>query len=345
MFDETLLDSSPERAPVLKPRHWGTTIAIGLLGFLLGYFTLGAIFTGSGTQAIIGQAVILGVVLGLYALMLHYTWVDSKHLGLSSGVWFGVVLVFNLVGFVLYLIYSAAKTGQWKRATLPLAYILEGIILGVVVLIPLIYTEALPKAQLMTFLAAPPPPPPPPPPPAAAPPKVEVHRVSVQDLMRAPTVIPKNIVQVKDVAEPPQVSAGVVGGVPGGVPGGSAGGVIGGIIGGMGTAPPPPPPPKPAAPKRIRVGGQVEAAKIIFGPTPEYPPIAKMARVQGVVRLAAVISENGTIQDLRLISGPPLLVKVAMDAVSRWRYQPTLLNGDPVQVETEIDVNFTLQGE
>ena len=93
------------------------------------------------------------------------------------------------------------------------------------------------------------------------------------------------------------------------------------------------------------MGGQVESAKVVFGPQPEYPQIAKMARMQGVVRLAAVISKNGTIQDLRLISGPPLLVKAAMDAVSRWRYQPTLLNGDPVEVETEIDVNFTLQGE
>jgi protein TonB len=170
---------------------------------------------------------------------------------------------------------------------------------------------------------------------------VIVHRVSQEDLMKAPTTIPKTIREVKDVPQPPQ-TAGVTGGVPGGVPGGSMAGVIGGMIG---NAPPPPPPPKPATPKRIRVGGQVEAAKVAFGPQPEYPQIAKMARVQGVVRLAAVISENGTIQDLRLISGPPLLVKAAMDAVSRWRYQPTLLNGDPVQVETEIDVNFTLQGE
>ena len=80
------------------------------------------------------------------------------------------MLLLNLVGFIIYLIYSAAKTGDWKRATLPIAYIFEVIIVGVMVLVPLIYTEALPKAQLMTFLAAPPPPPPPPPPPAAAPP-------------------------------------------------------------------------------------------------------------------------------------------------------------------------------
>jgi periplasmic protein TonB len=163
----------------------------------------------------------------------------------------------------------------------------------------------------------------------------------VEDIMRAPTVIPKTIAQIKDEpAPPPQASVGVVGGVPGGMPGGVAGGVLGSIL--SSAAPPPPPPPQAAAPKRIRVGGNVEAAKAIFKPSPEYPPLAKMARIQGVVRLAAVISKDGTIQDLKMLSGHPLLVQAAMSAVQRWRYQPTLLNGEPVEVETEIDVNFTL---
>jgi len=149
---------------------------------------------------------------------------------------------------------------------------------------------------------------------------------------------------IKDEPEQtPETSVGVVGGVPGGVPGGSAGGVIGGIIGGfMSAAPPPPPPPKAAAPKRIRVGGSVEKAMLIFGPKPEYPPLAKMARIQGTVKLEAVISKDGTIQDLKVLTGHPLLVKSALDAVQRWRYQPTLLNGDPVEVVPEIDVNFSL---
>jgi protein TonB len=135
----------------------------------------------------------------------------------------------------------------------------------------------------------------------------------------------------------------VVGGVSGGVPGGQMGGVLGGIIGGV-TGGPPPPPPKPTTPQRIRVGGQVEEAKIINRVQPEYPQLAKMARIQGVVRLEAVISKDGTIQDLKVLSGHPLLVKAALDAVKQWRYQPTLLNGDPVEVVTEIDVNFTLAG-
>src|SRR5208337_157246 len=121
------------------------------------------------------------------------------------------------------------------------------------------------------------------------------HRVSVEDVMRAPTVIPKTIAQIKDEPEPaPNANIGVVGGVPGGVPGGTMGGVLGGVIGGVLSAatPPPPPPPKPATPKRIRVGGQVESAKLIFQPKPEYPPLAKMARIQGVVKLDALISKD-----------------------------------------------------
>jgi len=163
--------------------------------------------------------------------------------------------------------------------------------------------------------------------------------------MRAPTVIPKTIAVVKDEPEPPSQSAavGVVGGVPGGMPGGTPGGVLGSILSSAAAAPPPPPPPpQSTTPKRIRVGGNVEQAKLIFKPTPEYPPLAKVARIQGVVRLEAIISRDGTVQDLKVLSGHPLLVKSALEAVQRWRYQPTLLNGEPVEIVTEIDVNFSL---
>jgi protein TonB len=137
---------------------------------------------------------------------------------------------------------------------------------------------------------------------------------------------------------------GVAGGVPGGVPGGQAGGVLGGIIGGVvGSNLPPPPPPK-ETPQRIRVGGQVQQAKAIYQPKPVYPALAKSARVQGVVRLQAIIAKDGTIQELQVISGPQLLVPAALDAVRQWRYQPTLLNGEPVEVITTIDVVFTLGG-
>ena len=131
----------------------------------------------------------------------------------------------------------------------------------------------------------------------------------------------------------------------GGVPGGAPGGVIGGIIGAVPSAAPPPPPvkeDKKATPSRIRVGGNVQAANLIRKITPIYPPLAKQARIQGVVRFTAIIGKDGTIQNLQLVSGHPLLVEAARQAVTQWQYKPTLLNGEPVEVVTQIDVNFTL---
>ena len=345
MFDETLLDSSPSRAPVLTGTHWAICFGAGAVGFLLIFFGLPMLFVPPETKVLIAQAVIFGAVPFFFqALFLCYIYADSRHLGLG-GTWVWMILTFflSVVGFLFYLIYSAAKTDNWKRATIPIAYIIECILVGGTILVPLIYTEALPKGQLMTFLVAPPPPPPPPPPPVAAAPVKVIRRVTAEDIMRAPTVIPKTIERIKDEPEPMQAAAvGVVGGVPGGMPGGSPGGVLGSIISSAASAPPPPPPPKATTPKRIRVGGQVESAKLIFRPQPEYPPLAKMARIQGTVRLEAIISRDGTIQDLKVVSGHPLLVKSAIEAVQRWRYQPTLLNGEPVEVITEVDVIFNL---
>ena len=85
-----------------------------------------------------------------------------------------------------------------------------------------------------------------------------------------------------------------------------------------------------------------EAAKLIRQPKPTYPPLAKQARIQGTVRFNAVIGKDGTIQNLTLVSGHPLLIPSAQDAVRQWVYQPTTLNGEPVEVVTTIDVNFTL---
>jgi protein TonB len=170
--------------------------------------------------------------------------------------------------------------------------------------------------------------------------------------LMAPKAVPKQIAEIKEDELPPAATGavGVVGGVPGGVAGGTPGGVLGGIISSGNvspTLPPPPPPPvkkdeKPAAPKRITIGGNVQQAKLIRQPKPVYPPLAKQARISGVVHLAAVISANGTIQDLKVISGHPLLIPAALEAVKQWVYQPTLLNGEPVEVQTQIDVNFTL---
>jgi protein TonB len=237
-----------------------------------------------------------------------------------------------------------------KAWTVLVSFIGQIILILIAVIIPMIYFDALPKSQLTSFLVAPPPPPPPPPPPAAAPVKVVkvIPRQFDAGRLMAPKTIPKEIAVIKEEElPPPTAGVGVVGGVPGGVPGGTPGGVIGGIIGSVPTAAPPPPPPKaeapkPAAPQRIRVGGNVQAAKIVRQPKPIYPPLAKQARISGVVRFNAIIGKDGTIQNLQLVSGHPLLVQSAQDAVKQWVYQPTLLNGEPVEVVTQIDVNFTL---
>jgi len=236
-----------------------------------------------------------------------------------------------------------------KASSVFLSFLIQVGLVTVAVLIPMIYYEALPKTQLTSFLVAPPPPPPPPPPPAAVtPPKVQkvIPRQFDANKLMAPKQIPKEVAMIKEEEMPPPAAAGVVGGVPGGVPGGTAGGVIGGIIGSVPTGAPPPPPkeekPKPVTPKQIRVGGNVQAAKLVNQPKPQYPPLARQARIQGVVRFNAVIGKDGAIQNLTLVSGHPLLVPSATEAVRQWRYQPTLLNGEPVEVVTQIDVNFTL---
>ena len=235
-----------------------------------------------------------------------------------------------------------------KTWTVMVSFLAQIVVIVVAILIPMIYFDALPKSQLSSFLVAPPPPPPPPPPPAAASKVVKVipRQFDAGRLMQ-PKAVPKEVAMIKEEELPPPSSGGVVGGVPGGVPGGTAGGVIGGIIGSVPTAAPPPPPPPPAAPKpvtpqRIRVGGNVQQAKLIRQPKPIYPPLAKQARISGVVRLNAIIGKDGTIQNLTVASGHPLLVPAAMEAVKQWVYQPTLLNGEAVEVVTQIDVNFTL---
>jgi protein TonB len=236
------------------------------------------------------------------------------------------------------VISGANSTKTHKSWTVLVSTIIQAVLLGILIVIPLIYTEALPKGMLTTFIV-PPPPPPPPPPPAAIQRIVKpiVHIIKNGQMM-APTVIPKKIEMIKEDPTPPDV--GSSNGVVGGIAGGSAGGVLGGIIGGVGGGPPPPPPPKSNKP--LRVGGAVIAANLIRQVQPVYPPIAKTAHISGTVVLHAIISKDGTIEQLEYISGPPLLMKNAMDAVRQWRYRPTMLNGEPVEVDTTVSVVFTL---
>ena len=241
------------------------------------------------------------------------------------------------------LIESGGRLKTKRGATTAISFVLQILLVGVLVLIPLIFTEALPKQQLMTFLVAPPPPPPPPPPPAAAPVRVvkQIQSDLVNGQLRTPTKIPQKVQMIKeDEAPPPEMSTGgVVGGVPGGVPGGQMGGVIGGIISSTPVAVP-----KVATPQRVRVSLGVSQGLLVKRVQPNYPPLARQARIQGTVLLQAEISKDGTIENLRLISGHPMLAPAAIEAVKQWRYRPYMLNGEPVVVETQVQVNFTLSG-
>lgn len=224
------------------------------------------------------------------------------------------------------------------------SFVLNCLALTVLVAVPLVFTEQLPKAQLLTFLVAPPPPPPPPPPAAA-----QVQRVIRQiqtDMLssgelRTPSRIPEKVQMIREEEAPPPmpVTGGVVGGVPGGVPGGQLGGVIGGIVSSTASLAAVP---KLAPPQRIRISQGVTKGLLIHRVEPTYPPLARAARIQGEVVLSAVISTNGDIENLQLVSGHPMLVPSAITAVQQWRYKPYLLNGQPVEVETTITVIFAL---
>jgi len=243
------------------------------------------------------------------------------------------------------LIESAGRRSGKRAGTTLISFIIQIGLIGILILIPLIYTEALPKQQLMTFLVAPPPPPPPPPPPAAAPPVKVIRKIETEldnGQLRTPTKIPQKIQMIKEDEPPPPTmgGAGVVGGVPGGVPGGSMGGVIGGIIGQTQTTVVP----KVATPQRVRVSQGVSEGLLIHKVQPTYPPLARQARISGTVVLQAAIGKDGNIQNLRLVSGHPMLAPAAIEAVKQWKYRPYFLNGEPVEVDTQITVNFTLAG-
>lgn len=226
---------------------------------------------------------------------------------------------------------------------MPLAYIAESMLVGVLILAPLIYTQALPRQLLITDIHIPPPPGPPPAQPTGQRPKPAPH--PQVDLMTQPIKIPPVIEQVVEPPEPPKLGAATGPWVIGAIPGGPSDSTLNIVIGSVpwGKEQPPPPPSHAAAKQQmIRVGGNVIAAQALYQPPPDYPPLAKIARVQGTVVLQAIIGKDGTVQDLKVLSGHALLVQAAIAAVKTWRYQPTLLNSEPVDVLTEINVNFLL---
>jgi periplasmic protein TonB len=247
--------------------------------------------------------------------------------------------------FADVLLETSGQQHHRRTVSTALSLVVQCVLLGILLIVPLMFTDVLPQQQLLTFLMAPPPPPPPPPPASVA--AAKVVRVVESDLLngrlRAPSKIPQSVQMIREDEAPPDLAGGgVPGGVPGGIPGGQLGGVIGGILSSTQSTAAVPKLVAPAPTKRIRVSQGVTEGRIVLKVEPKYPAIALAARIQGQVLLTAVISKTGEIQNLVLISGHPLLVPTALEAVKQWRYRPYLLNGEPVEVETMITVNFQM---
>lgn len=354
MFDESLLESSPLRASVLKKSHYFYATAGGALTSLAWFFAPARAARPSALEfrglypvgAIAVQSLLVGILVAAFALTICYVYGESRQLGLNTAFWLAVTCFLSLAGFVCFLFYSAAKTGDWKRAAIPCVYGAEVLLVGAMALVPLIYTEALPKAFWTEVLHAPIAPPSPPASLGTQTSRRARRPVISDETLKAPPLIPHTIAQVHDEPLPPaqfpSTSIGVPGGIADGQPGAMLDPVLRNILRNAAPQPLPPQSFKTVQPQRIRVGGIVSAARLVYQVKPEYPTLARMARIEGDVEFEAVISKAGTIEELKVLRGHPLLVKAALDAVRQWRYQPTLLNGEPVEVTTEITVNFRL---
>jgi periplasmic protein TonB len=244
------------------------------------------------------------------------------------------------------LLDSGDQERNRRRFATVLSFTFQCLLIGVLLIVPLMFTEALPKQQLLTFLVAPLPPPPPPPPAAEA--VAKVVREIQSDLLtsgqlRTPSRIPEKVQMIREEEAPPPLPAmgGVVGGVPGGIPGGQLGGVIGGIVSQTSSLAAVPKLAL-AQPKRVRISQGVTKGLLIQKIEPKYPSLALQAHIWGQVVLRAIIGKDGDIKELVLVSGHPLLAPAAIEAVRQWHYRAYLLNGEPVEVETIVTVNFQI---
>jgi protein TonB len=217
-----------------------------------------------------------------------------------------------------------------------LAFLVNCGVLIALVIWPLLHPEALP-VQIMAALLVAPSPPPPAPLAQATQPRLQARSELLDDQIQAPSKIHKEIKLDKEAASPPPSMIGVIGveGMADGARGASLNDLYSRMGAGLAIV-------KPSTPRTLSVSSGVMAGNLLDKTLPEYPAIARAARIQGTVVLQATIAKDGTIQNLRVISGPPMLQQAAMNAVRSWRYKPYLLNGEPVEVETTINVVFNL---
>jgi protein TonB len=218
------------------------------------------------------------------------------------------------------------------------------VILALLLIVPLYTTGTIHLSKYNAVpLLAPPPPPAPPAGGAIASPHIARPRSQFTytvHKLTAPNFIPKRVSGENTGAAASPDLDGVAGGVPGGVVGGELGGLVGGALGGTGTAVPPPPPQQQRTKRVVRAGSLLKAPRQIYSVNPEYPTLARQTRIQGTVVVDAVIDEKGNVVQARVVSGHPLLVDAALKAVLQWKYEPTSLNGQPVSVELQVQVNF-----
>ena len=218
------------------------------------------------------------------------------------------------------------------------SFAMQALGVAILLMLPLLYTEGLPKLHLLSVSAPIGPPPGPP----AAVQQRSTAAVRQSNMINghvfAPPSIPDHIgTVVEDTV--PQDSAPCSVCVPGGTGSLASNSPI---IDSFGTTLPVVAPPPPTAhPPRI---SHMMEGNLIYKVQPVYPPLARSARIQGAVVIRAIISRSGTIENLQTLSGHPMLVGAALDAVRQWRYRPYILNGDPVEVETQVTVNFSLSG-
>jgi len=219
-----------------------------------------------------------------------------------------------------------------------ISFVLQAVAVGCLLMLPLLYTEGLPKLALLAPLVLTPAPP------AAAPlPRTMTASHAQSNLMGNMLVSPREIpatvnMLTETMPPPPMVDPGAVGVRHGtGDPNGH-GSVLDSILGPNQVLPPPPPVVHHAPVSHMMEGNLLHRVQ------PDYPALARQARVQGPVVLRAMISRDGAIENLQVLSGHPMLVQAAVDAVRQWRYRPYVLNGEPVEVETQVTVNFILGG-
>ena len=228
------------------------------------------------------------------------------------------------IGDIFYLIESPPQN-PWA-AIGSLAFL--SVFILALIIIPLFRTEPLPKRKTLTMLYLQPLP-------AAGSSATKLQAPKpASTYTPTSTGIPAPVHETQEA--PPPV--GTMGGVAGGVPVG----VFSDAVGSARSMPMVAKTPEPTPIKRIRVASRVAEANLIHDVTPQYPPEAGRARIEGAVVLLAVIGTDGTVKDMRVESGLPVLAQAAMDAVKQWRYKPYMVNGEPVEVDSRITINFTL---